>query len=242
MKPEITELELLLDKINLLFNQIKVDGNIDKIEAELFLKYIHQLALKVERLKDGNTVQPPEIKKEIMIENIKSEPIVIPEVKEIEIKRDEKKQEEKKPEEKINVIPEVNVKAFEKLQPGVETKQPEKKLQKKSLVNDHDNDEDEKFGLHGKLSKEKKTLADKINNKKSADLRSSIDLNERIYFTRQLFKGDSKAYENAVNYLNTLTTGTEAEHYIESTLMAQFGWKDAEAISQFKEAVQQKFR
>jgi hypothetical protein len=47
MDTKITEIEILLDKLNLLFASIKNDGVIDKVEMELLRKYVQQLQDKL---------------------------------------------------------------------------------------------------------------------------------------------------------------------------------------------------
>lgn len=243
MNHKITEIELLLDKINLLFSDIKSDDRIDKLEAGLFLKYVKQLQEKIEAAAN--------ITSELPVKEIINEPVVKPELKEIprqeipEVKIAEKKIEIVE-EKKANT--EINIRAFEEL---IKQKEPELKKEipvaektnnKKAAILIPEDEEDRmQTGLNQKLHKDKKTLADKINNKKTSDLRTMIDLNDRIYFIRELFKGDSHAFDKAIKHINLLTSLSEANQYIEQELKRSFNWKTDEAAGRFMEAVGNKF-
>ena len=91
MDTKITEIEILLDKLNLLFESVKNDGAIDKVELELLKKYVQQLQNKLNEA-DTNPVAPKVIIPEIKTPEIK--PIVetpVVEVKQPEIKQPEVK-------------------------------------------------------------------------------------------------------------------------------------------------------
>jgi len=247
MDIKITELELLLDKINLLFNDIKSDGKIDPLETGLFLKYLKQLQDKVEALSPKAEVKPvEEIKQTSIPDLIKTEekmetPVIKPVVQEVVP-------------EKIH-IPEKQIttdlqKNHNEEKKTVLEKDERKeipvtgKTHKKPLIKIPDDDEDEETthtGLNNKLSKEKKTLADKIVTKKAMDLRSAVDLNDRIYFIRILFNGDSHAYDKAIRHINAIQSPAELKTYITQELSAQYKWDDHDATERFTEVVGRKF-
>ncbi len=249
MNPKITEIELLLDKINLLFAELKSDGHIDKLEAGLFLKYVKQLQEKIEAaaatsryLPEKEIMKEPVVKKEVI-----NEPVVKKDLNEYPV---EEKPEIRKPEitEEKKATPEINIKAFEELQKQKEIIQnkevpvAEKTKNKKQAIQiPEEDDEESNTGLNQKLLKDKKTLADKIIHKKASDLRTMIDLNDRIYFIRELFKGDSHAFDKAIKHINLLQSFNEANNYIEQELKHPYNWKADEAAERFIEVVGNKF-
>lgn len=253
MNHKITEIEILLDKINLLFSGIKSDGQIDQIEAGLFLKYLKQLQEKIDAGANNlNSIVKEEPKDTAFVkEEIKKAGPEINDIKPFEnkpeIKTVENKQEIKPVEIKEEKkSPEINIKAFEELQkqkeiPLNESPVTEKTKNKKAAIIIPEEDEDLQTGLNQKLLKDKKTLADKINIKKASDLRTMIDLNDRIYFIRELFKGDSHAFDKAIKYINQLNSLSEANQYIEQELKRLFNWKSDEAAGRFSEVVGNKF-
>ncbi|MBK9506548.1 MAG: hypothetical protein IPO03_14390 [Bacteroidetes bacterium] len=91
------------------------------------------------------------------------------------------------------------------------------------------------------MYKDKKTLADKLTSSKGKDLKSVIDLNEKLFFINKLFKGDKEAYENTIKQLNMVTGYEEGKQLIVADLANKYNWKDKEAIERLTEVIQQKF-
>ena len=273
MDTKITEIEILLDKLNLLFESVKNDGAIDKVELELLKKYVQQLQNKLNEA-DTNPVAPKVIIPEIKTPEIK--PIVetpVVEVKQPEIKQPEVKvvQEviKETPQviekietppviEKIETPPVVKIEVpqvVEKVEPVIEKKEippveekpvvqaPVSGNEKKPLaiMDDDDEEDDYNAGLNNKLTKEKKTIADKITSSKGKDLKAIIDLNEKLFFINKMFKGDKDAYEACIKSLNGLTDFASAQRFIQSELIPKYQWKDEEAIERITEVVQRKF-
>ena len=273
MDTKITEIEILLDKLNLLFESVKNDGAIDKVELELLKKYVQQLQNKLNEA-DTNPVAPKVIIPEIKTPEI--QPIVetpVVEVKQPEIKQPEVKvvQEviKETPQviekietppviEKIETPPVVKIEVpqvVEKVEPVIEKKEippveekpvvqaPVSGNEKKPLaiMDDDDEEDDYNTGLNNKLTKEKKTIADKITSSKGKDLKAIIDLNEKLFFINKMFKGDKDAYEACIKSLNGLTDFASAQRFIQSELIPKYQWKDEEAIERITEVVQRKF-
>jgi hypothetical protein len=266
MDAKITRIEVLLDKINLLFAQVQEDGALDKVEAGLLLKYTEQLTallrdeavvtsvrpqenrVEVEEKKIVETIIP-EAKQEIIPpkEIIREQPVEIqaPEVKTVEPVVEHKVEEVKIEQPPVEIpVQKVEAPVYED-----KTIQPEKtveKQQRKPLVK-HADDEDEeealKPELDSKLSshKDKKTLADKITSHKAKDLVSMIDLSTRIALQRQLFNNDKTVYDAVIKSINAMPDFATAEKYIRHDLTEKFGWADAEDVEQLLEVVQQKF-
>jgi len=251
MDTKITEIEILLDKLNLLFGSIKNDGQIDKLELELLKRYTQQLHDKVqsvEALKVQTEMPKPIIQQVIKPEEPLAEQDISPMV-------DEQKTVEKiipvgepklepiieKIVEKIN--PEV-VSPIKVESPVVEKKDPpiaKPETKKKLIAQEEVEDEEYSTGLNNKLFNDKKTLADKISSVKGKDIKSVIDLNEKLFFINKLFKGDKDAYEQSIKTLNVIPNLTEAERFIGSDLKHKFQWQDEAAIERLKEVVRAKF-
>lgn len=81
MDTKITEIEILLDKLNLLFASIKNDGVLDKVEKELLKKYVQQLQDKLNADAEQKIV-PPVVIPVAKVEEVKKEveKTVIPEI------------------------------------------------------------------------------------------------------------------------------------------------------------------
>lgn len=81
MDTKITEIEILLDKLNLLFASIKNDGVLDKVEKELLKKYVQQLQDKLNADAEQKIV-PPVVIPVAKVEEVKKEveKTIIPEI------------------------------------------------------------------------------------------------------------------------------------------------------------------
>lgn len=276
MDTKITEIEILLDKLNLLFASIKTDGVIDKVEMELLRKYVQQLQdklntesvhkivppvviplAKVEEVKEPEKTIVPEItipvppvevpKVEKIVEPIVNQEVITPitKVPVVEPIVNPIKEEEKKVEQ---IIPPVEIEKQKIVETPVVNKSPEVKPpvsgnDKKPLaiLDDEEEEEDFNAGLNNKLYKDKKTLADKLTSSKGKDLKSVIDLNEKLFFINKLFKGDKDAYENTIKQLNLVNSYEAGKQLIVADLANKYNWKDKEAIERLTEVIQQKF-
>lgn len=75
-------------------------------------------------------------------------------------------------------------------------------------------------------TEEAPTLARKLGRKPIGSLREAIGLNLRFTFIRELFEGDAKAYDEAIEHLNRCTTYLDANNYMRNTLKPRYGWSD----------------
>lgn len=271
MDAKITRIEVLLDKMNLLFAQVQEDGVLDKLEAGLLLKYTEQLSALLRDEQVAQTIRPQEIKQEPEVKIIQ-EKISEPETKQeiiapteiIQEKPVEKIEEIKSPEvqkvepviepvkEEIKIVqapvepPIKKVEAPVYEDKSVQPEKPIEKPQRKPLVK-HADDEDEEEALKPELDskisahKDKKSLADKITSHKAKDLVSMIDLSTRIALQRDLFNNDKSVYDTVIKSLNAMPDFASAEKYILQELTQKFGWTDKNDIEQLMEVVQQKF-
>ena len=81
-------------------------------------------------------------------------------------------------------------------------------------------------------------LADKIGKKIFSDIQSSLSLNDRFRFQKDLFGNDSNLMSQALSHLNNLGSFDEIMDYIDN----QFSWNwEEESASAFKEILKTKF-
>jgi hypothetical protein len=86
------------------------------------------------------------------------------------------------------------------------------------------------------------SVADNIQKKsKIPGLKSAIGINEKFFFINELFKGNMKDYNEAIENLEACQSFDEAANLSDS-LKQKYGWKDdSEAFVQLKEIVNRKF-
>ncbi|MFH1004979.1 MAG: hypothetical protein V1781_05740 [Bacteroidota bacterium] len=102
---------------------------------------------------------------------------------------------------------------------------------------------DETVSVHDKATKkiEDNSVVEKQKTKKITDLRAAIGINEKFQFINELFEGNMKEYNIAVDYLNSLTTFSDAKTYL-NDLKSIYKWKDDNPIIEnFRELVERKF-
>lgn len=85
--------------------------------------------------------------------------------------------------------------------------------------------------------KEKRSLNDKLNTG------IKIGLNDRIAFTNQLFQGSSETYNTVLSQLNSMSSFSEVEQFIENEIKPKFNnWNDKEAYEErFMAIIERKF-
>lgn len=87
------------------------------------------------------------------------------------------------------------------------------------------------LSLHDKLESAKNgsTLAEKLQQHRIQDIKAALGINERFLFLNELFKGDTSAFEEAMDSLNTFGAFPEAAVYL-NHLAGRYAWKqDGEA-------------
>lgn len=215
MNAGIIELELLLDKINLLFTQIRKEGEMTKVDHDLLARYIDQFRETL----DPAFAQLP---------SLNGREVHLP--REEEIKKSVPDISDRIPEKQKIHLPE---------QETVPEK--EEKISEKKPGDELHEKENADLNLNAKLSKEKVTLVDKIN-KPVQDLRSAIGLNEKFFFIRELFHGDHNAYESVIRKLNAFPSFDVAAKYIEQDLSATYGWSDKSQVDRLLQVVLEKFQ
>lgn len=76
-----------------------------------------------------------------------------------------------------------------------------------------------------KISQQKtdRTIADRIQLKPIADLKSAIGINEKFQFINELFEGSAERYNEALNLLNTCSSAAEAMQLV-ADFKARYSW------------------
>ena len=64
-----------------------------------------------------------------------------------------------------------------------------------------------------------------------SDLKSAVNLNDKLIYIKDLFHGYSLAYSEAIDILNRLNTFAEAEQYLKTTYAIKNNWADKEATA-----------
>lgn len=120
---------------------------------------------------------------------------------------------------------------------GGENPVTEKKIEKKI-----EQKETAELSLNDKLANAQKvSLAEKLQKKPIADLRTSIGLNQKFLFMNDLFEGENNAYNDAIDKLNNFSSMDDAKNYLLS-LGTKYGWDlDHSSVSQFTELVERRY-
>lgn len=85
------------------------------------------------------------------------------------------------------------------------------------------------------------TLADKLRMQKVEDLHKVVSMADKFLFMNDLFKGELSAYKEALDMLNRLESGEEAERFL-TAMGVQYQWtENPKTEKKFKELVARKF-
>jgi len=203
-----TNLEVLLDKLNLLSNNLKKQETVSQIDLDLMIRYtqkVYELLLEQQALKAGS----PEITNQLSKKKIQA-PVS---------KSTHEIQQNEAPAEVLSqqVFTET---------PKKQKKVAEPKPQKKPLVSDES--EDNFDSLNKKYSKDAVLLADQLKKKPIKNLNKGIDLNDKYWFINDLFDGKPNVFNEHLNKLNNMPGLQEALNYVEQEIKAQFNWEGKE--------------
>ena len=264
VKEEIIELlEVILEQSEIISNYKK---QVPQIEIDIVLSNIRELYDKykaLEKLNNAENILPAPI-----VESIKPDIVMKPEVVKKEIEEKIVIKEVSKPEPEISkpviipevspqiVIPikeeaaEVNKTLFEE-KVEIEAEQPQKKTKAKKssvdLFSAHstiaDKFKDDKQSLNEKLSgvQNDKSIAAKLQKNPIADLKAAIGINEKFKFINELFEGNLQKYNDEIAKLNTFGNINEAEKHI-SLLKSEFSWKEgSEAFHELSELISRRY-
>ncbi len=82
--------------------------------------------------------------------------------------------------------------------------------------------------------KQAKELSEKLSELPVPDLRKAIALNDRLLLTRELFGGDSQAFENAITALNGFTGMEQAKSFLLEHCVIRYRWTDKKHLETAK--------
>jgi hypothetical protein len=89
--------------------------------------------------------------------------------------------------------------------------------------------------------REDKSVARKMSRNKIEDIRTVIGINEKFFFINDLFQGDMKEYQAAIDRLNSYTARAEALSFLDH-LKKDKNWKDdAEGYLQLRALVERRY-
>lgn len=232
---DLTKIEVLLDKLNLLIADAKQAGKLEEIEQTLAIKYTRQLKKIIEGLdtkkKENKKNKPKKIKAENEIVEKVESPVTEkdarndPPIEKKLSKIGALKQPDDTPisflghdEEESNVTKKPQVdNPVAKSNTSVEKQvtagktQPVPKGEGLSL-NDQFGDMDD--------------LAAKLKNKPISDLKTGIGLNDKFWFINELFDGKGEPYNDMIDKVNSIGSYTDALTYIEGEVKPNFDWSE----------------
>lgn len=89
---------------------------------------------------------------------------------------------------------------------------------------------------------EKPSIAASHARKKASNIRSTITLNQRFMFTNELFNGDTQAFNQALDQLDSYHSYVEAYQYTMRHYARQYNWEeDSEASQEFLQILQSRY-
>lgn len=87
----------------------------------------------------------------------------------------------------------------------------------------------------------KVSLAEKLQKKAIADLRTAIGLNQKFLFMNDLFEGENAAYNEALHQLNSFSNLDDAKNLL-LTLGTRYNWDlESESVLQFTDLVERRY-
>ena len=85
-------------------------------------------------------------------------------------------------------------------------------------------------------------VAEMLANNAISDLRNAFGLNERFYYTNELFGGDGQEFVRAINEFNHLSSFDDAMRLIQAKYIPQFGWTaDNEVAEEFVTIIKRRY-
>ncbi|MFZ9846648.1 MAG: hypothetical protein ACO3EE_00690 [Flavobacteriales bacterium] len=86
------------------------------------------------------------------------------------------------------------------------------------------------------------SIAAKLSKSSIKDLTKAVSINQKILFTKELFKGDSFAFNEAIGKLNAFENKEEAMGFLQNDLHPKFSFKsESESYAQFVELIERRY-
>jgi hypothetical protein len=229
----------LLEKINSLYQNISLDGEISSIERDLMLSYTRQFyeailaesSAKPEIPAAPKIVTPAPIVVEAVIPPpppVVAEVKVVPPPAPIELVVTPAPAPAPRIEVEIAPSPKPAPVVIEQPivapKPIIDRPAPVRPVAAKPLIKPTVERVDSNQLFEEKMSKE---LSDKLGELPIADIKKAMSLNERIIFVNELFDGNFTEFENALTNLNSASNFAEAKGLME-ILATRFDWSSKE--------------
>lgn len=87
-----------------------------------------------------------------------------------------------------------------------------------------------------------KEISDKLGTTKIADISTSMGINERVSTIVDLFGGNKEAFENTMKNLNGLSSYDEAKAYLSENVVDKYNWSEGEKPSKVKKLMKLVYR
>lgn len=86
------------------------------------------------------------------------------------------------------------------------------------------------------------SLAEKLNKSSVANLKTAMSVNQKFKFIAELFNNDAKAFETAIEQINSCKSFIEADEYIQNQLTRRFEWeKQHPTVKEIMTLVERRF-
>lgn len=101
-------------------------------------------------------------------------------------------------------------------------------------------DTEEPNSLNEQFSNTRNSVGENLNTPE--ELIKSIGINDRFAFVKNLFQGDSSAFEKAINEIQAKTSVSDTEDYLNANLIQTLNWDtEDELVIQFTSLVKRRF-
>lgn len=214
------KISVLLKKLDVLSQNLN-DQQLSNIELDLMKDYLRQLYDLVDQLKEGDDSESSADTSPNFEDT--------PHVTSTELKEDSA------PEIPETVKPSIEEKGEPEGVSGKVKSTADKESEARQENNlfsqheDHEEDEEDYNSINDQFSGPE-MLADQLNKSRIKDLRKEIDINDRFWFIRELFNGDSKVYEETVRTLQDMADFKQASTYIDNDVKPNFEWEGKDRI------------
>jgi len=226
-----------LEEVSALLDQLAVTPGAHIAEIELARSRVHSATDMLKLLPQLIEVPVPQEANQAVAAPWVQPAVEVKEEAKPEVK-DVGKTEEKpemKPEAKPEVKPEVKAKASPEAKPEVKAEAAADKG--KPILADKFSAA-ETIGKKATSLKQDEAITSVMHNKPISDIGAAIGINDKFYFIRELFSGDTRAYQDTIKRLNSSVSLGEAMKILdENTVMGS----DPGAQSSFVDIVRRKF-
>lgn len=214
-----------LDEVSALLDQLSMTPGAHIAEIELARSRVHSATEMLKLLPQLNEVSVPQ-----PANQAESAPVVQPVV---DVKAEAKA--EAKPEVKVEVKAEARPAVKAEARPAAKAEVAAEKgkpiLADKFITG-------ETIGKKATSVKQDEVITSVMHNKPISDIGAAIGINDKFYFIRELFSGDTRAYQDTIKRLNSSASLGEAMKILdENTVMGS----DPSAQSSFVDVVRRKF-